>query len=93
MSLAVSIKDREYISDRIASRIVADVTSKENTTQQVYFVNEQVDTIQDVSMPRMFLSKNIHSSTKEEDLSKRWGLSIPQSAITLKETTQNMTRY
>ena len=43
-------------------------------------------------MPRTFLSKNINSSTTSEDLSKRWGLSISQAALTLKETTQNLTR-
>ena len=46
----------------------------------------------DVSMPRKFLSENRHSSTTAEDLSERWGLSIPQSALTRKETTQKLTR-
>ena len=31
--LAVSNKDRKYISDRMVARIVADIISKENTTQ------------------------------------------------------------
>ena len=44
------------------------------------------------SIPRTFLSKNRHSSTTSEDLSKRWGLSISQVALTLKATTQKMTR-
>ena len=49
----------------MAARIVADIISKEKKTQQVSFADEQVDTMQDVSMPRKFLSKNIHSSTTE----------------------------
>ena len=60
----------------MAARIVADIISKEKTTQQVSFYDEQVDTMQDVSMPRTFLSKNRHSITTSEDLSERWGLSI-----------------
>ena len=76
----------------MAARIVADIISKEKTTQQVYFTDEQVDTMKDVSMPRTFLSKNRHSSTTAEDPSERWGLSISQAALTLKSTTQKMTR-
>ena len=74
------------------ARIVADTISKEKTTQQVYFSNEQVDTMQDVSMPCTFLPKNRYSSTTEEDLIKIWGIIISQEALTIKETTQNMTR-
>ena len=47
----------------MAARIVADKISKEKTTQQVSFADEQVDTMDDVSMPQTFLSKNRHSST------------------------------
>ena len=43
-------------------------------------------------MPKTFLSKNRHSSTTAEDLSERWGLSISQDALTLKATTQKLTR-
>ena len=92
ISLAVSSKDRKYRSDRMSVRIVADKISKEKTTKQVSFANEQVDTMQDVSMPRTFISKNRHSSTTSEDLSERWGLSISQDEITLKSTTQKLTR-
>ena len=49
--------------------------------------------MQDVSMPQKFLSKNRYSSTTSEDLSERWGLSISQAALTLKEMTQQLTRY
>ena len=45
ISLAVSSKDRKYRADRMEAQIVADIISKEKTTKQVYFVNEQVDTI------------------------------------------------
>ena len=48
--------------------------------------------MQDVSMPRTFLSKNRHSSTTSEDLIERWGLRISQAAVTLKSTTQKLTR-
>ena len=43
-------------------------------------------------MQRMFLSENRHSSTTAEVLSERWGLIISQVALTLKATTQKMTR-
>ena len=51
ISLSVSSKDRKYIAERMAAQIVANIFSEENTTQQVYFADEQVDTMQDVSMP------------------------------------------
>ena len=76
----------------MAARIVADIISKEKTTQQVSFANEQVDTMKDASMPQTFLSKNIHSNTTSEDLIYRWGLSISQAALTLKLMTQKLTR-
>ena len=91
--LAVSSKYRKHRADRMAARIVADIISKEKTTQQVYFADEQVDTMKDVSMPRTFLSENRHSSKAEEDLSERWVLSISQAALTLKSTTQKLTRF
>ena len=72
ISLAVSIKDRKYISDRMAALIVADIISKEKTTQQVSFADKQVYTMKYVSMPRTFLSNNRHSSTITEELSERW---------------------
>ena len=40
ISLAVSSKDRKSRDDRMAAQIVADITSEENTTQQVYFSDE-----------------------------------------------------
>ena len=60
----------------MAARIVADIISKEKTTQQVSFNDEQVDTMKDVSIPQTFLYENRNSSTTEEDLSDRWGLNI-----------------
>ena len=48
--LAVSSKNRKYRADRMAARIVADIISKEKTTQLVYFADEKVDTMLDVSM-------------------------------------------
>ena len=71
ISLAVSSKDRKHGADMMASRIVEDIISKEKTTQQLYFADEQVDTMQDVSMSRTLLSKNRHSSTTAEELSER----------------------
>ena len=43
-------------------------------------------------MPQTFLSENRHSSTTSEDLSEIWGLSISQAALTIKATTQKLTR-
>ena len=65
ISLAVSSKDRKYRSDITTERIVADIISKEKTTEQVSFSNEQVDTMKDVSIPQTFLSENRHYSTTE----------------------------
>ena len=76
----------------MAALIVADIISKENTTQQVYLADDQIYTMKDISMPRTFLYKNRHSSTTSEDLSEIWGLSISQDALTLKSTTHKMTR-
>ena len=56
ISLAVSIKDRKYISDRMVAQIVADILSKEKTTQQLSSADEHVDNMQDVSVTRTFLS-------------------------------------
>ena len=47
--------------------------------------------MQDVSMPRTLISKNINYSTTEEYLSKIWGLSISQAALTLKARRQKLT--
>ena len=60
----------------MAARIVADIVSKEKTTQQVSFADEHLDIMKDVSMLQKVLSENRHSSTTDEDLSKKWGLSI-----------------
>ena len=87
ISLAVNSKDKSDRSDRISARIVSDIISKKKITKQVSFANEQVDTMQDVSMTQTFLSKNRHSSMTEEDLSKRWGITISQAELTLKATT------
>ena len=48
--------------------------------------------MKDVSMPQTFLSKNRYSSMTAEDLSEIWGLSISQAELTLKATTQKLTR-
>ena len=84
-TLTVNSKDRKYRADIMAARIVADMILKEKTTQQVSFADEKVDTMQYVSIPQTFLSKNRHYSTTSEDISKRWGLSISQDAITTKQ--------
>ena len=44
--------------------------------------------MKDVSMPQTLVYKNSRSSTTAEDLSKRWGLIIYQSALTLKTMAQ-----
>ena len=43
-------------------------------------------------MSLTFLSKNIHSSTTSEDLSKIWVISISQAVLTRKATAPNLTR-
>ena len=45
ISLAVIIKDMKYRADRMAARIVVDIISKQNSTQQVSFADEQVYTM------------------------------------------------
>ena len=76
----------------MAAQIVADIISKEKTTKQVSFADEQVDIIQDVSMPQKYLSNNRHYSTTAEDPSERCVLSISQYVLTLIATTQKLTR-
>ena len=49
--LAVSSKDRKYSAAIMEALIVANIISKEKTTQQVYFAGEKVDIMKDVSMP------------------------------------------
>ena len=49
--------------------IMADIVSKEKTTQHLYFADKEVGTMKDVSMPRTFLLKNRHYSTTAEDIS------------------------
>ena len=76
----------------MVARIVADIISKEKTTQQVSFADEQVDTMKDFSMLQSFISQNRNSSTTAEDISKRRRLSISHAALTLKATKQKLTR-
>ena len=90
ISPAVRSKDRSDRDYRMTAQIVSDIISKENRKKQVSFADEKVDTIQDVSMPHMFLCKNRHYITREEDLSESWGLSISQAALTIISTTQKL---
>ena len=90
--LSVSSKDRKYRAYRMAARIVADIISKEKTTKQIYFANEQVDTMQDIIIPITLLYKNRHSSKTEEYLSERWELIISQAVLTFKAMTHKLTR-
>ena len=53
---------------------------------------EQEDVVPYIGLPRTFLSSKRHSRTTPEDLSKRWGLSLAQVALTVKATTQRLTR-
>ena len=53
---------------------------------------EQEDGVPDIGLPRTFLSSNRHSSMTPEDPSECWGLSFAQAALTLKATTQRLTR-
>ena len=47
---------------------------------------------QEILLPKIFLSSERHSGTTPEDLSKRWGLSVAQAALTLKATTRKLFR-
>ena len=76
----------------MVARIVADIISKEKTTKQVSFADEQVYIMKDVIIPQTFLSENRNYSTTEEDISKRLGIIISQAALTLKAMTQKLTR-
>ena len=58
----------KYKADRMAARIVPDIISKENTTEQVSFADEQVNIMKDISMPRTSLSENRNCSKAAEDL-------------------------
>ena len=53
---------------------------------------EQADTLNEIGLPRTFLSSKRHSSTTLEDLIERWGLSLAQATLTLKATTQKLVR-
>ena len=66
ISLAASSKDRKYRADRMAAQKVEYIITEEKTTQQLYFENEQIDTMKDVSMPQMSLFENKNSSTTSE---------------------------
>jgi hypothetical protein len=81
-------------SEKEAARIVSSIVSPGSDTDRVVDPNlsEQVDVLQDVRLPRMFLLLERHSSTTPEDLSERWGLSLAQATLTLKATTQKLVR-
>ena len=48
--------------------------------------NNSTDTIQ----PQAFLSAERHLNRTSEELSKRWGISVAQEALTLKATTHKL---
>ena len=74
----------------MAARIVADIMSEK--PKSLGNEGAQEETVQDIELPKTFLSTNRHSSTTAEDLSERWSLSLAQAAMTLKATTQKLTR-
>ena len=76
----------------MATRIVSNIMSDDKEEKSGPRIEIEEEPIQDIELPKTFLSANRHSSTKTEDLSERWGLSLAQAALTLKTTTQNITR-
>ena len=53
---------------------------------------EQEGVVPDIGLPRIFVSSKRHLSTTPDDISKRWGFSLAQAALTIKTTTQRLIR-
>ena len=83
--------------------ILVEVTTREKQGQVAKLVTEQLvkdihidnvpEPLQDMTdnrQPRAFLSAEQHSNTPPEDLSKHRGISVAQTALTLKATTQKL---
>ena len=79
--------DHEKIQAK-AARIVSEIARGEFKPEDKY----KDEVIEDSEPPRTFLSSDRHSSMTPEDLSERWGLSLKQAELTLKASTQKLTR-
>ena len=96
LEAAASISEVKIIdyekAKTMAARIVSDIMSDDKEEKSGPRIEIEEEPIQDIELPKTFLSANRHSSTTTEDLSERWGLSLAQAALTLKATTQKLTR-
>ena len=102
VAAASQVIDKVDWAHKQAKNIVASIVGDTNPTAERMSVRfaqdqedvalEQGDVLPDIGLPRTFLSSKRHSITTPEDLSKRWGLSLAQAALTLKATTQRLTR-
>ena len=81
--MASIVADTKPTAERKSIRFAQD---QEDVTQ------EQEGVIPDIGLPSTVLSPKIHSITTPEDLRKLWGLSLAQADLTLKTTTQRLTR-
>ena len=82
------VKRIDYEKAKImASRIVSDIMSDNKEEKSGPLIEIEEEPIQDIDLPKTFLSANRHSSTTTEYLSERWGLILAQAALTLKATT------
>ena len=57
----------------MAARIVSDIILKDKEEKSGPRIEIEEEPIQDIELPKPFLSANRHSSTTTEDLSERWG--------------------
>ena len=99
---AAQVIDKVDWAHKQAKNIVASIVGDTKPTAERMSVRfaqdqedmalEQEDVVPDIGLPRTFLSSKRHSSTTPEDLSERCGLSLAQAALTLKATTQRLTR-
>ena len=92
---ADQVIDKVDLAHKQAKNIVASIVGDTNPTAErmsVRFALDQEDVVPDIGLPRTFISSKRHSSTTPEDLSERWGLSLAQAALTLKASTQRLTR-
>ena len=100
-----SFNTRMVDSVRISGKqaIAIYIVTREQQRQVAKLVTEQlvkdihIDTVPeppnnstDIRQPRDFLSAEQDSNTTPEDLSERWGISVAQTTLTLKATTQKL---
>ena len=95
MEASFRISVKQAISIESATREKQRQVSKLVTKTLVKYIHidtvpEQPNNLTDIRQPRGFLSAERHSKTTPEDLSKRWGISVAQEALTMKSTTHKL---